>query len=159
MVKNIIRYNDKEYQLSTVNIDGCFETMIFPIENGVVLGREVYCCRVYSAGESQLVHKDVLYNSEKYLSSEAIAEYVVSQEEDYISINKIYIVGGYINEHGDEDTWIEKVFEDEEQAQACCEYLNLTELQTNTKYHWYEVDGFCSEDYITKLKTLKQIKT
>lgn len=44
MVKDIIKYNKKEYQLSTVFIEKMklFETMIFPIENGIVSDNEVF---------------------------------------------------------------------------------------------------------------------
>ncbi len=83
MVKDVIRYNDKNYQLSTVNLDGVLETMIFPIEDGVVSGREVYCFRTVKAGESMDKHGDIYYHPEKYLSDEAIAEYIKSKEEDF----------------------------------------------------------------------------
>ncbi len=45
MVKDIIKYKEKEYQLSTVFIEnmGLFETIPFSIENGIVTGRNVYC--------------------------------------------------------------------------------------------------------------------
>ena len=79
MVKDIIAYNGKE--LSTVNINGCFETAIFPIENGVPIGEEVYIWRAYNANESQDKHRDILNRSEKYLSDESIAEYLRLKEE------------------------------------------------------------------------------
>jgi hypothetical protein len=66
--------------------------------------------------------------------------------------NKIYIVNGYINESGDEDTWVEELFEDKDQANACCEYLNITSTQKNVTYYIYESDEFCNEDYISKLE-------
>lgn len=153
MVKDIIKYNEKEYQLSTVNINGCFETMIFPIENGVVSGNEVYMNRVFTAGESHDMHKNIYYHPEMYLSDDAIANYLKSKEEDFKS-DSIFVVGGYINEHGDTDNWIEKLFDDEEQAKACCEFLNRTKSQENVKYNTYEVNGLCNEDYISKLKYL-----
>ena len=49
-------------------------------------------------------------------------------------MNKIYIIMGYINESGDEDTWVDEVFTDKEQAEACCEYLNLTKTQDNIEF-------------------------
>lgn len=82
MIKDIIRYNDKEYQLSTVNLDGMFETMIFPIENGIVSGREVYRFETFKAGESKNKHEDIYYHPDKYLSDEAITEYLKSKEID-----------------------------------------------------------------------------
>lgn len=83
MVKDIIKYNDKEYQLSTININGCFETMIFPIENGVISGKEVYCFRTADSGESLNKHKDIYKHLEKYISDEAITNYLKSKEEDF----------------------------------------------------------------------------
>lgn len=78
MVKDIIKYNEKEYQLSTVFIEnmGLFETMIFPIENGIVSGNEVYCFRTVRAGESKNKHEDIYENVEKYLSDVAIEKYL-----------------------------------------------------------------------------------
>lgn len=83
MVKNIIKYNEKEYQLLTINIDGMFETMIFPIEKGVVSEKEVYCFRTMEEGESKDKHINIYYQPSKYLSKEAIAEYIKSKEEDF----------------------------------------------------------------------------
>lgn len=76
MIKDIIKYNDKEYQLSTVNIDGCFETMIFPIKDGVISGKEVYMARLYHARQSCDLHGDIYYHPEKYLSDKAIEKYL-----------------------------------------------------------------------------------
>lgn len=155
MVKDIIKYNGNEYQLSTVNIDGCFETMIFPIKDGVISGKEVYMARLYHAGQSCDLHGDIYYHPEKYLSNEAIAEYLESKEEDFKS-NNIYIIYGHIDEHGDTDAWVEELFDDEEQAKACCEFLNLTKSQDNVEYSLCENDGFCNEDYVSKLKYLNK---
>lgn len=77
MIKDIIKYNEKEYQLSTVNINGCFETMIFPIENGIISGNEVYCFRTVRASESHNKHRDIYYHYDKYLSDKAIEKYLV----------------------------------------------------------------------------------
>lgn len=77
MVKDIIKYNEKEYQLSTVFIENMalFETMIFPIENGIASGSEVHCSRTMDAGESKYKHEDIYKNPEKYLSDRAIEKY------------------------------------------------------------------------------------
>lgn len=78
MVKGIIKYNEKEYQLSTVFIENMdlFETMIFPIENGIVSGDEVYCYRTMDAEESKCKYEDICENVEKYLSANAIEKYL-----------------------------------------------------------------------------------
>ena len=158
MIVDCIEYNGKKYQVSTVNIKGCYETMIFPIVNGNIDGKEVYTCRVYTSQESQDEHKNILHHPEEYLSQSAIEEYLKSKEEEFISNNKIYVVGGFINESGDTDNWIEELFEDEKQAKACCEYLNLTKTQKNVEFNMYELDGFCTEDYVAKLKILQMLK-
>lgn len=77
MVKDIIKYNEKEYQLSTVFLEkmALFETMVFPIENGIVSGNEVYCYRTRDAGESKYKYTDIYENTEKYLSDKAIEKY------------------------------------------------------------------------------------
>lgn len=69
-------------------------------------------------------------------------------------MNKIYIIMGYINESGDEDTWVDEVFTDKEQAEACCEYLNLTKTQDNIEFSWFEMN-VNTEDYIEKLSYIK----
>lgn len=81
MIKDIIKYGEKEYQLSTVNLDGLLETMIFPIENSVVSGKEVYCFRTVKPGESMEKHGDIFYHPEKYISEEAIATYFKEKED------------------------------------------------------------------------------
>ena len=82
MVKDCIKYEGKEYQLSTVLLYDCeFETMIFPIENGVVSGSEVYKFTTFKASESQRKHKDILDNVENYVSKEAIEKYLKEKEE------------------------------------------------------------------------------
>lgn len=81
MVKDIIRYDGKEYQLSTINTNGCLETMVFPIENGVVSGKEVYCFRTTDGAESASKHLDIYQRPFKYLSESAISEYLKSKEE------------------------------------------------------------------------------
>lgn len=81
MIKDIIRCDNKKYQVSTVNLDGCFETMIFPIEDDMVVGKEVYMWRTSDANESQDKHRDILNRPEKYISEESIAEYLRLKEE------------------------------------------------------------------------------
>lgn len=159
MVKDIIKYNNREYQLSTVYIENTatFETMIFLIENGAISGQEVYCFRTLEPGQSIDKHADIYHHPEKYLSEEAIAEYLKSKEENLVN-NKIYIVNGYINESGDESTWIEELFTDKEQASACCIYLNMTKTQKNVMFDTSEISGFCNEDYISKLRAIKKVK-
>lgn len=83
MIKDYIKYEEKEYQVSTVNINGMLETMIFPVENGVVSGSEVYKFRTFDAGESQRKHGDILTNMENYISEEVIKKYLESKEEDF----------------------------------------------------------------------------
>lgn len=83
MIKDILKYKDKEFQLSTIYIENMvtFETMIFPIEDGVVSGREVYCFRTVKSSESQKKHADIYYHPEKYISEEAIAKYLKEKED------------------------------------------------------------------------------
>lgn len=82
MVKDYIKYEGKEYQLSTVLLYDCeFETMIFPIESGIVSGSEVYKFTTFKADESQRKHKDILDNVENYISKEAIEKYLKEKEE------------------------------------------------------------------------------
>lgn len=95
------------------------------------------------------------YHPEKYLSNDAIAEYFASKKEDFGS-DKIYVVEGHIYESGDSSDWIEELFTDEAQAKACCEFRNLTNRQRNVEYSVYEIDGLCNEDYVSKLKHLKE---
>jgi hypothetical protein len=84
MRKDIIVYDGKDYQLSTAYIyDCCFETMIFPIEDGVTIGTEVYAWRTYNDEESCDKHNDILNHPAKYLSEESIAEYLRLKEEDF----------------------------------------------------------------------------
>ena len=153
MIQDIIEYNGKTYQLSTVNLDGCFETMVFPIKDGIISGNEVYMCRVYSAGESHNAHKDVYTHPEKYLSDEAIIEYLKSKTDDY-PVDDLFAVYGHINEHGDTDSWIEELFDNGAQADACCKFLNLTKSQQNVEFTMNKIKGICNEDYISLLKYL-----
>ena len=66
MVKDIIKYNNKKFLLSTVLIDNCvFETMVFPIINGQVSGSEVYTFRTVESGKSLNKHKDIYEQTHK----------------------------------------------------------------------------------------------
>ena len=78
MVKDIIKHNEKEYQLSTVFMEnvGLFETMIFPIENGIVSGNEVFCHRTSHIALANEVYTDIKTYPEKYLSDKAIEKYL-----------------------------------------------------------------------------------
>lgn len=101
MIKDYIKYEEKEYQVSTVNIDGMFETMIFPVENGVVSGSEVYKFRTFDAGESQRKHRDILTNRENYISEEVIKRYFDAKDRE-LGMYKIYDVEAEMykaNEH------------------------------------------------------------
>ena len=84
MIKDIIKYNNKEYQLSTIYIENMvtYETMIFPIENGIVSGKEVYCFRTAKSFKNAAnKHGDIYNHPEKYLSEEAISEYIKQRDE------------------------------------------------------------------------------
>ena len=80
MIKDVIKYKDKEYQLSTVKVSNVFETMIFPVENEIVYGNEVYCFRTTRAGSSHDKHQDIYENPEKYLSEKAIEKYLACRD-------------------------------------------------------------------------------
>ena len=77
-------YTGKEYQVSTAFIYDCyFETMIFPIEDGVVSGREVYKWEAYNLQEAIDKHRDIKNRPQAYISEESIAEYIRLKEEDF----------------------------------------------------------------------------
>ena len=77
-------YTDKEYQVSTAFVYDCyFETMIFPIEDGVVSGREVYKWESYNLEEAVDKHRDIKNRPQAYISEESIAEYIRLKEEDF----------------------------------------------------------------------------
>lgn len=92
MIKDIIKYDNKEYQLSNIYIEdmATFETMIFPIENSKVSGKEVYCFRTSKAGESKNKYEDIYYHPEKYISEEAITEYTKEKEMLYNDLSSHY---------------------------------------------------------------------
>ena len=93
-MKDIIHdvYTGKEYQVSTAFVYDCyFETMIFPIEDGVVSGREVYKWEAYNIEEAVDKHRDIKNRPQAYISEESIAEYLKLKEKDfeqYVSITK-----------------------------------------------------------------------
>lgn len=78
MIVDVIKYNNKEYQISTVYIKKMYtyETMIFPIENNKVSGDEIYCFRTMDGVEAINNHKDIFLHIEKYVSDEAIMKYI-----------------------------------------------------------------------------------
>ena len=86
MLKDYITYNEKSYQISTVKLHryGIVETMVFPVEDGIVSGKEVYCLRTTKPGEAVHKHMDIYAHPEKYLSEEAINAYFKSKEDDLI---------------------------------------------------------------------------
>ena len=101
-MKNIIYnvYTGKEYQVSTAFVYDCyFETMIFPIEEGVVSGREVYKWESYSLEEAVDKHRDIKNNPEKYISDEAIAEYLRLKEEDFETEETIPFPFQFVNKY------------------------------------------------------------
>ncbi len=93
-------YTGKEYQVSTAFVYDCyFETMIFPIEEGVVSGREVYKWESYSLEEAVDKHRDIKNNPEKYISDEAIAEYLRLKEEDFETEETIPFPFQFVNKY------------------------------------------------------------
>lgn len=48
---------------------------------------------------------------------------------------KVYIINGCMNESGDTFAWVEEVFENEEQAKACCKFLELTNNDGRKNFH------------------------
>lgn len=81
MLKDILIYEGKKYQLSGVKINGCFETMIFPIIDGVVSDIEVYCFRTTEVYKFHNKYRDIYYHPKKYVSKEAITKYLKEKEE------------------------------------------------------------------------------
>ena len=67
-------------------------------------------------------------------------------------VGRVYTVNGCINESGDISNWIEEIFKDKKQAEACCKYLNLTNSQKNVEYYTSYIRGLCNIDYVAKLK-------
>lgn len=77
MAKEVIKYNEKEYQLSSRFIENMcvFEIMIFPIENGIVSGNEVFCHRTHYLASANEIYTNIKFHPEKYLSGKAIEKY------------------------------------------------------------------------------------
>lgn len=90
----------KKYQVSTAFVYDCyFETMIFPIEDGIVSGREVYKWEAYNLEEAIDKHRDIKNRPEKYISDEAISEYIKSKEEDFETEETILFPFQYVNQY------------------------------------------------------------
>ena len=93
-MKDIIHdvYTGKKYQISTAWVYDCyFETMIFPIENDMVSGNEVYKWESDTLEDAVDKHRDIKNRPQAYISEESIAKYIKLKEEDfeeYVSITK-----------------------------------------------------------------------
>ena len=83
MIKNDIEYNGKSYQVSTIVLDWGYETMIFPVIDGVVSGSGVYKYRTCLKSDSEDKHFDIVKHPKKYLDENCIEEYKKSLEEDF----------------------------------------------------------------------------
>ena len=83
MIKNDIEYNGKSYQVSTIDLHWVYETMIFPVIDGVVSGSEVYKYRTCLKSDSENKHFDIVKHPKKYLDENCIEEYKKSLEEDF----------------------------------------------------------------------------
>ena len=71
-------------------------------------------------------------------------------------IKDLYLVYGTINEHGDADTWVEYIFDNEEQALSCAEWLNATKKQKNVYYYKSNGAWYLNKlDYVEELKKLE----
>lgn len=66
---------------------------------------------------------------------------------------KIYIVNGYERKYNEEIYWIEDIFENEEQAKACCKYFSIR--NDNAEYSISEHE-ICTDDYVKDLESIKQ---
>lgn len=80
--KTYITYNNCRYQISTVYLSyfELYETMIFPVINGIVSGNEVFTFRTFNKKDSIKKHIDICQHPEKYLSKEKIQEYKIKGE-------------------------------------------------------------------------------
>lgn len=78
-----IKYNNKEYQLSCSYVNYTYELMVFPIENGIVSGHEVYCHRTTDFNSIMSLYNLILENPSLYLNQKIIEEYLDSKEEDF----------------------------------------------------------------------------
>lgn len=85
MLKDIIEYDGKTYQLSTIVLKkycDILETKVFHIENGIVSDYEVFCFRALTINKALDCHYDILHHSKKYLNDKAIKEYLRKKEEE-----------------------------------------------------------------------------
>ena len=82
MNKEIIKHNEKEYQLSMVYLDDfrVFDIMVFPIENDAVSGNEIFCNRTSRPEYANVIYTDIKTNPKKYLSDRAIEKYLACKE-------------------------------------------------------------------------------
>jgi hypothetical protein len=130
-MKDIITYDCIAYQISTINVDGMFETMVFPIKNGEVSGNEVYCFRTFNEHQSKDKHMDVYWYPEKYLNMDAIEEYLKSKGMcfDDIVMEEVKFPFQYLNEYilgnMDYDSAIDSTIE--EMYRIIEEYLETNE--------------------------------
>ena len=83
MIKNDIEYNGKSYQVSTIDLHWGYETMIFPVIDGVVSGSGVYKYKTCLKSDSEDKHFDIVKHPKKYLDENCIEEYKKSLEEDF----------------------------------------------------------------------------
>lgn len=97
MIKNEIEYKGKSYQVSTIDLHCGYETMIFPIINGVVSGSELYKYRTCLKSDSTNKHFDIVIHPEKYLDEKIIENYKESLEED-IKLTDIEKFKDFFNE-------------------------------------------------------------
>lgn len=81
MIRDIVKYNDKEYRVVTTYFPATNirTTEVRLIENGLVTNEVVYHFVTTESSESQDKHKDILYNPEKYLSEVAIRKYLIDR--------------------------------------------------------------------------------
>lgn len=84
-MKDIIEYENKRYQVSTINFDntGMYQTMIFPIVNGQIDGREVYCFNTFNINEAITRHNTILKAPSVFVSQDAIQKYLESKKEEF----------------------------------------------------------------------------
>lgn len=81
MIRDIVKYNDREYRVTTIYFPATniHTTEVRLIENGSVTDEVVYHFVTVESSESQDKHKDILDNLEKYLSEAAIRKYLIDR--------------------------------------------------------------------------------
>lgn len=82
-IKDDIEYKWKSYQVSTIELHGIYETMVFPVIDGIVSGSEVYKYRSCDRDDVINRHFDIVKHPETYLNENLIEEYKNSLEEDF----------------------------------------------------------------------------